>query len=152
MAQINDHTRLFPKPWVYHSLFWIAYYIFGALISFSIHHIDDPRFYWQLLTLAPPDMALVYFYLFLLRRFLLTKRNIVLYIVLILVGISVLALAYDRDMGLVGQIAPRALAGQRRVIDDEDVQLHGNSWNGSVIRAIAPPPVPFSSTTLASCP
>lgn len=88
----NDHNRLFPKPWVYHSLFWIAYYIFAALISFSIHHIDDPRFYWQLLTLVPPDMALVYLHLYLLRRFLLPRRNIALYIVLILIGISVIAL------------------------------------------------------------
>ena len=103
MAQINDHTRIFPKPWVYHSLFWIAYYIFAALISFSIHHIDDPRFYWQLLTLVPPDMALVYLYLFLLRRFLLTRRNIVLYIVLILVGISVLALVNISLHGFYGR-------------------------------------------------
>ena len=91
MPAKNNHSRLLPSPWVYHSLFWIAYYLFAALISFSIHHIDDPRFYWQLLTLVPPDMTLVYLYLFLLRRFLLTKRNSLLYIVLLLAGISSVA-------------------------------------------------------------
>jgi two-component system LytT family sensor kinase len=88
----NNHSGLLPGPWVYHSIFWLAYYIFAALISFSIHHIVDPRFYWQLLTLVPPDMALVYLYLFLLRRFLLNKRNIALYVVLILAGMSIEAL------------------------------------------------------------
>jgi two-component system LytT family sensor kinase len=87
----NNHSELLPSPWVYHSLFWLAYYLFAALISLSIHHIDDPRFYWQLLTLVPPDMALVYLHLFLLRRFLLRKRNIALYLLLILAGISAMA-------------------------------------------------------------
>jgi len=87
----NNHSELLPSPWVYHSLFWLAYYIFAALISFSIHHIVDPRFYWQLLTLLPPDMALVYLHLFLLRRFLLNKRNIAGYILLILAGMSLIA-------------------------------------------------------------
>jgi hypothetical protein len=88
----NNHSQLLPDPWVYHSLFWLAYYLFAALISFSVHHIDDPRFYWQLLTLLPPDMALVYFHLFLLRRFLLNNRNIPLYVLLISAAMSVEAL------------------------------------------------------------
>jgi sensor histidine kinase YesM len=88
----NDHNPLFPKPWVYHSLFWIAYYIFGALISLSIHRIYDPRFYWQLLTLVPPDMILVYTHLFLLHQLLLKRRQIVLYIICILVFISLISL------------------------------------------------------------
>jgi sensor histidine kinase YesM len=92
LPDTNEHNQLFLKPWVYHTLFWIAYYIFAALISLSIHHIVDPRYYWQLATLVPPDMALVYLHLYLLRRFLLTKRNIALYLLLILLCIAGIAL------------------------------------------------------------
>lgn len=92
MSAKNIHSERLPSPWVYHSIFWLAYYIFAALISFSIHHIVDPRFYWQLLTLVPPDMALVYLHLFLLQRLLLNNRNIPLYVVLILTGMSIEAL------------------------------------------------------------
>lgn len=92
MRQSNHHTSLFPRPWIYHSLIWIAYYIFAALISLSIHRIYDLRFYWQLLTLVPPDIMLVYTYLFLLRRFLGKPRNIVYYMVLLCACISFFSL------------------------------------------------------------
>jgi len=92
LPAINNHSPFLPSPWVYHSFFWLAYYIFAALISFSIHHITDPRFYWQLLTLVPPDMALVYLYLFVLRRSLQNTRKIPLSILLILAGMSIEAL------------------------------------------------------------
>jgi two-component system, LytTR family, sensor kinase len=88
----NEHNLLFPKRWVYHSLFWIAYYLFAVLICLFIHHIYDPRFYWQLASLIPLDMALVYWYLFLLRRFLLNRRRIALYLPLLACGIGVIAL------------------------------------------------------------
>lgn len=104
----NNHSQLLPSPWVYHSLFWLAYYIFAALISFSIHHIVEPRFYWQLLTLVPPDMALVYLHLFLLRRFLLTKRNIAGYILLILAGIGVIAFVNISMHGFYGRLGSAA--------------------------------------------
>ena len=104
MRAKNNHSQLLPRPWVYHSLFWLAYYIFAALISLSIHHIVDPRFYWQLLTLVPPDMALVYLHLFLLRRFLLNKRKLTLYIVLILAGIGVIAFVNISVHGFYGRL------------------------------------------------
>lgn len=88
MPDAKEHTDFFPRPWVYHTLFWIAYYIFAALISLSVHHITDPRFYLQLATLVPPDMALVYWHLFLLRHFLLRRRMIVSYVLLLLPGIA----------------------------------------------------------------
>ena len=47
MSTADNHTTPLPKPRVYHSLFWLAYYIFAALISLTIHHIEDPRFYWH---------------------------------------------------------------------------------------------------------
>jgi two-component system LytT family sensor kinase len=84
LPDAKEHTNFLPKPWVYHTLFWIAYYVFAALISLSVHHITDPRFYLQLATLVPPDMALVYWHLFLLRHFLLRRRKIALYVLLLL--------------------------------------------------------------------
>ena len=83
MRNSNTHTLL-AKPWVYHSLFWVAYYIFAALISLSIHQIYDPRFYWQLLTLVPPDMLLVYVNFYLLTRLGLERKRWGLYIMTLL--------------------------------------------------------------------
>jgi hypothetical protein len=67
LSNSNTH-KPFVKPWVYHLLFWAGYYLFAALICLTINQIYDPRFYWQLLTLLPPDMLLVYANLYLLTR------------------------------------------------------------------------------------
>ena len=88
----------------------MAYYIFAALISFSIHHIVDPRFYWQLLTLVLPDMALVYLHLYLLRRFLLNKRNIAPYILLILAGMSLIAIVNISVHGFYARLGSTSYA------------------------------------------
>jgi two-component system, LytTR family, sensor kinase len=89
---LNSNThKLLAKPWVYHSLFWIAYYIFAALISLSIHQIHDPRFYWQLLTLVPPDMLLVYANFYLLTRLGLLRKQWGLYIVTLLACLVLLS-------------------------------------------------------------
>jgi two-component system, LytTR family, sensor kinase len=79
------------KPWVYHSLFWLSYYAFGALISLTIHQINDPRFYAQLLGMLPPDMLLVYGNLYLLLPHLLLKRKFLLYGLLLLICMSIIA-------------------------------------------------------------
>jgi two-component system, LytTR family, sensor kinase len=86
----NTH-KLLAKPWVYHSLFWIAYYIFAALISLSIHRIYDPRFYWQLLTLVPPDMLLVYANFYLLTRLGLVRKQWGLYIIALMACLVLLS-------------------------------------------------------------
>jgi two-component system, LytTR family, sensor kinase len=88
----NEHNLLFPKRWVYHSLFWIAYYLFAVLISIFIHHIYDPRFYLELASLVPLDMAVVYWYLYLLRQYLRARRRITLYLLLLGCGLGVVAL------------------------------------------------------------
>jgi two-component system, LytTR family, sensor kinase len=79
------------RPWVYHSLFWLSYYVFAALISLSINQIYDPHFYIQLLTLLPPDMLLVYCNIYLLLPRLLLKRKFLLYGLLLLICISVIS-------------------------------------------------------------
>jgi two-component system LytT family sensor kinase len=79
------------KPWVYHSLFWLSYYAFAALISLTIHQIDDPRFYVQLLSLLPPDMLLVYCNLYLLLPHLLLKRKFILYGLMLVICMSIVS-------------------------------------------------------------
>jgi two-component system, LytTR family, sensor kinase len=79
------------RPWVYHSLFWLSYYVFAALISLSINQIYDPHFYIQLLTLLPPDMLLVYCNIYLLLPRFLLKRKFLLYGLLLLICISVIS-------------------------------------------------------------
>lgn len=76
---------------MYHFLFWVSYYILGALISLSIHHIYDGRFYWQLLTLLPPDMVLVYINLYLLTPLFLVRKRFVLYILTLAGCISIVS-------------------------------------------------------------
>jgi two-component system, LytTR family, sensor kinase len=90
LSNSNTH-KLLAKPWVYHSLFWIAYYIFAALISLSIHQIHTPRFYWQLLTLVPPDMLLVYANFYLLTRLGLVRKQWELYIITLLACLVLLS-------------------------------------------------------------
>ena len=69
---------------VYHVLFWLCYYVFAAMISLSIHHIYDIRFYAELFTLMPPDMAMVYVNLYLLVPAFLLKKNYPAYFLTVL--------------------------------------------------------------------
>jgi two-component system, LytTR family, sensor kinase len=82
----------FQKPWVYHCSFWVSYYLFGAMISLSIHQVYDGRFYWQLLTLLPPDMLLVYANLYLLMPAFLVPKRFVLYLLSLAGCISVVSI------------------------------------------------------------
>jgi hypothetical protein len=88
LSHSNKYNLLVTKPWVYHSLFWLSYYIFGALISLSIHQIYDGRFYAELLTLLPPDMLLVYVNLYLLVPLFLLKRKFIFYFAALLLSLS----------------------------------------------------------------
>ncbi len=60
----------------------------AALISLSIHQIYDPRFYAELLSLLPPDMALVYINLYVLIPAFLLKRKFLLYFPTVLVTMT----------------------------------------------------------------
>jgi two-component system, LytTR family, sensor kinase len=76
---------------IYHALFWLCYYVFGALISLSIHQIYAPRFYAELLCLLPPDMLLVYINLYVLVPAFLLKRNFLLYFLTVLLTMSAIS-------------------------------------------------------------
>lgn len=63
---------LLKKRWVYHTLFWLMYYMsYAVLIIFGAYHIEDPVFYVELIPFFFMDMALVYFnFYFLIPRLL----------------------------------------------------------------------------------
>jgi two-component system LytT family sensor kinase len=88
LSHSNKYSLLVTKPWVYHSLFWLSYYIFVALISLSIHQIYDTRFYAELLSLLPPDMLLVYINLYILVPLFLLKRKFFFYLAGLLLCLS----------------------------------------------------------------
>ena len=73
---------------VSHALFWLCYYVFGSLISLSIHHIYDWRYYAELLTLLPPDMLMVYVNLYLLVPAFLLKKNYPVYFLAVLLTMT----------------------------------------------------------------
>jgi two-component system, LytTR family, sensor kinase len=119
----NIYNFPFTKPWVYHSLFWISYYLFAALISLSINQIYDARFYWDLFTLLPPDMLLVYTNLYFLVPRFLVKRKFAGYFASLGICMSLLsvlnialhhwyALAGTTVYAASGQFNSRNFAGQ----------------------------------------
>jgi two-component system, LytTR family, sensor kinase len=119
----NIYNFPFTKPWVYHSLFWISYYVFAALISLSINQIYDARFYWDLFTLLPPDMLLVYTNLYFLVPRFLVKRKFAVYFAGLGICMSLLsflnialhhwyALAGTTAYAASGQFNSRNFAGQ----------------------------------------
>ena len=89
MPHSSKYDLLASRPWVYHALFWLCYYIFGGLIVLSIHRVYDARFYAELLTLLPPDMLLVYTNLYLLIPSLLLRRHYPLYFLTLLLAMCV---------------------------------------------------------------
>lgn len=81
------YTGLLQRKWLYHLIFWIAYFLFAALISLSIHRIFNGNFYWKLLTLVPPDMLLVYWNIYGLIPALLFKRKFFFYFLSLAISI-----------------------------------------------------------------
>ncbi|HTI10074.1 MAG TPA: histidine kinase [Puia sp.] len=86
-SSLFNYTGLLPRRWLYHLLFWIAYYVLAVLISLSIHQITEGRYYLALLSLVPPDMALVYLNISVLIPTLLFKRRLFLYFLFLAISI-----------------------------------------------------------------
>ena len=82
-----SYNGLLQKRWLYHLVFWIAYFLFGALISLSIHRIFDGHFYIELVSLLPPDILLVYLNIYILIPAFLFKRRFFFYFLSLLISI-----------------------------------------------------------------
>lgn len=76
---------------IYHAIFWLCYYLFASLISLSIHHIYDLRYYAELITLMPPDMLMVYFNLYLLVPAFLLRKKYALYFLSVLLTMTAIS-------------------------------------------------------------
>ena len=80
---------LFKKRWVYHSLFWILYYMFIVFVSIFVFHIplSDHAYFPELALLLVFDIGLVYFNFYFLIPRLLQQKKYVLYGCSLLVAI-----------------------------------------------------------------
>jgi sensor histidine kinase YesM len=65
--------------WLYHALFWTAYFGAATVIALSNRPIRHWTFFLQLLTLLPPDMLQVYLNIYILIPRLLFRQKYLLY-------------------------------------------------------------------------
>lgn len=83
---------LLKKRWVYHSFFWLIYYLFySVVIVFAVFHVSDIIFYIQLLFFASIDIALVYFNFYILIPRLLSTKKYLYYGLLLALAIVVVS-------------------------------------------------------------
>src|SRR5277367_982249 len=59
-------TVLLKKKWVYHSLFWILYYLFICTIFYAAYDFHDVSFYIQISAFMPVSAAIVYINIYIL--------------------------------------------------------------------------------------
>jgi sensor histidine kinase YesM len=78
-------TRL--PGWLYHALFWAAYFGAATVIALSNRPIHHWTFFLQLLTLLPADMLQVYLTIYVLIPRLLFRRRYVLYFSTLLISV-----------------------------------------------------------------
>lgn len=111
LSRHRNYIRLLQKRGIYHLLFWIAYFVFAALISLSIHRIYDWHFYLALLSLLPPDILLVYLNIYVLIPFFLFQRKFIAYSGLLLISIFLQSALYIWLHGLYARAGTAAYAG-----------------------------------------
>ena len=102
---------LLRKKGMYHALFWVGYYLFAVSISLTIHRIYEGRFYLELLTLVPPDMALVYLNLYVLVPKFLLKKKFIFYVTTVACAIFAFASLTIWMHKLYAQTGTAAFAG-----------------------------------------
>lgn len=90
MAFSPQRYALFARlpRWLYHALFWTAYFGVATVIALSNRPIHHWTFYLQLLTLLPPDMLQVYLNLNILVPRLLFCKRYALYFSTLLISVS----------------------------------------------------------------
>ena len=99
-------TRL--PGWLYHTLFWTAYFGSASLIALSNRPIHHWTFFLKLLTLLPPDLLQVYLNIYILIPCLLFRRKYFLYFFTLLTSVflqSALFIALHRYYTLHGETA-----------------------------------------------
>ena len=93
----------------------MAYFVFAALISLSIHRIYDWHFYLELLSLLPPDILLVYLNIYILIPLFLFRRKFFFYFGILLISIFLQSALYIWLHGLYARAGTAAFAGVTRL-------------------------------------
>jgi two-component system, LytTR family, sensor kinase len=83
---------LFNNKWIYHSLFWILYYLFICAAFYSSLNIHDVTFYLQLSAFMPVSAALVYINIYILIPVYLYRKKYFYYALLLI--LAMVAMAY----------------------------------------------------------
>ena len=83
----------FKKRWVYHTIFWIVYFLFISIVFLNAYGIHDIWFYFQILGFMPFSISLVYFNIYVLIPKLLHQRKYLSYAVSLCLAMVVAAYA-----------------------------------------------------------
>jgi Histidine kinase len=75
-----SRSALFRKRWLYHTVFWIVYYVaICVVIAFGVYGIHDMRFFLRMLLFFPFEIGIVYFNMYFLIPRLLNRGWYVTY-------------------------------------------------------------------------
>ncbi len=81
------------KKWIYHTIFWIIYFLFISITFFSAYGIRDMWFYIQILAFMPFSIGLVYFNIYKLIPALLHRKKYLYYAMALCMAILTAAFA-----------------------------------------------------------
>ena len=84
---------LFKNKWVYHSVFWILYYLFICAAFYTAYDFHDLTFYAQLSVFMPVSAALVYINIYILIPGYLYKRKYFYYALSLTLALFAMAYA-----------------------------------------------------------
>jgi hypothetical protein len=79
------------KKWIYHTVFWIVYFVFICLAFYSSSGIQDLLFYIQISAFMPLSIALVYLNIYILIPALLYRKKYVYYALSLILSLFVMA-------------------------------------------------------------
>ncbi len=83
----------FKKKWIYHSLFWILYYLFICTAFYTAYDFHDLGFYIQLSAFMPVSAVLVYINIYILIPAYLYRRKYLYYALTLTLALFVMAYA-----------------------------------------------------------
>lgn len=93
---IETNARLsvfFTNKWIYHSLFWILYYLFVCAAFYTAYDFHDLSFYIQISAFMPVSAALVYINIYILIPAYLYKRKYFYYALTLILALFLMAYA-----------------------------------------------------------
>jgi two-component system LytT family sensor kinase len=83
----------FKNKWVYHTAFWIIYFLFICVVFYTSYGIHDLIFYIQISAFMPFSIALVYLNIYILIPVLLYRKKYLFYTLTLVLSLFVMAFA-----------------------------------------------------------